>query len=211
LKVNPAIFSLLGHAQGKTILDAGCGQGYLCRLLARRGAHVTGIEPSEAFYTYALHREQTEQLGIRYIQVDLSTWAPVPNSFDFVIANMVFMDIPDFEPALKNCIAALKSTGGLIFSILHPCFEEGGSAWKGKGYVEVRDYFQERAIKQSYGHFIHRPLSTYLNSVIQAGCLLQRVIEPQLDKVTAELHHAERYWSVPGYMVIFATRLSNPA
>jgi hypothetical protein len=89
---------------------------------------------------------------------------------------------------------------------LHPCFEEAGAAWKEKGYVEVRDYFRERAIKQTYGHFIHRPLGTYLNSVIAAGCTLQRIIEPQLEKTIAELHHAERYWSVPGYIIIFATK-----
>ncbi|GAC1384874.1 MAG: hypothetical protein NVSMB33_13600 [Ktedonobacteraceae bacterium] len=169
--LKPTIFALLGDVRDKTILDAGCGQGYLSRLLAKRGASVTGVEPSEAFYTYALRREQTEQLGIHYVQADLSTWTS-PNTFDFVIANMVLMDIPDYEPALKNCVAALGSTGGLIFSILHPCFEETGTAWKGKGYVEVRDYFRERAVKQTYGYFIHRPLSTYINSVIGAGCTL---------------------------------------
>lgn len=45
--LNPALFSLLGDVQGKTILDAGCGQGYLCRMLAKRGAIVTGVEPAE--------------------------------------------------------------------------------------------------------------------------------------------------------------------
>lgn len=206
--LNPAIFSLLGDVRGKTILDAGCGQGYLCRLLARAGASVTGVEPSDAFYTYALRREQTEQLGIHYVQADLSTWAP-PKAFDFVIANMVLMDIPDYEPALKNCVAALGNKGGLIFSLLHPCFEEAGSKWQEKGYVEVRDYFREHAVKQTFGYFIHRPLSTYLNSVIEAGCTLQKIIEPQLEKTVAELHHAERYWSVPGYIIIFATKSSE--
>ena len=62
--LNPTIFSLLGDARDKAILDAGCGQGYLCRLLAKQGANVTGIEPSDGFYGYALDREQRlEQLG----------------------------------------------------------------------------------------------------------------------------------------------------
>lgn len=187
-------------------MDAGCGQGYLARLLAKHGAHVTGIEPADAFYTYALRREQTEQLGIHYVQADLSTWTPTPNTFDAVIANMVFMDIPNYIPALTNCVAALKPSGKLIFTILHPCFEEAGSAWQDKGYVEVRDYFRERAIKQDYGYFIHRPISTYLNSVVRAGCVVQQVIEPQLEPAIAARYNAERYASVPGYLVIFATR-----
>jgi trans-aconitate methyltransferase len=93
------------------------------------------------------------------VQADLSTWTPSPNSFDVVIANRVLMDIPDFEPALKNCVAALTSQGTLILSLLHPCFEEAGSAWKEKGEVSVRDYFRERAAKQTYGYFISRAAS----------------------------------------------------
>lgn len=204
--LNDAIFALLGDVQGKRILDAGCGQGYLARLLAKRGAQVTGVEPAEAWYRYALEREKTEQLGIIYQQADLSSWTGTDETFDYVIANMVFMDIPDLQPALHNCVQALKHRGRLIFSLLHPCFEETGAAWKEKGYVEIRDYFQERAVKQSFGYFIHRPLSAYLNSVIQAGCAIEHVIEPQLDEAIARQHDAERYWRVPGYVVISASK-----
>jgi 2-polyprenyl-3-methyl-5-hydroxy-6-metoxy-1,4-benzoquinol methylase len=204
--LNPALFSLLGDVRDTTILDAGCGQGYLARLLAKQGARVTGIEPSDAFYRYALRREQTEQLGIQYLQADLSTCVPTPSLFAIVIANMVFMDIPDYHSALMNCVMALRPGGKLIFSILHPCFEEAGSAWQDKGYVAVQDYFEERAIKQTYGYFIHRPLSTYLNSVIGAGCMIEQVLEPQLEPAIAARYHAERYASVPGYLVIMAAK-----
>jgi 2-polyprenyl-3-methyl-5-hydroxy-6-metoxy-1,4-benzoquinol methylase len=204
--LNPALFDLLGDVCDTRILDAGCGQGYLARLLAKRGASVTGLEPSEAFYRYTLRREQAEQLGIHYLQADLSTWMPRPNTFHAVIANMVLMDIPDYEPALRNCITALRPTGKLIVSILHPCFEETGSAWKDKGYVAVREYFQERTTAQTYGFFIHRPLSTYLNSIVRAGCMIQEVREPQLEPAIAARYGAERYASVPGYLVICATK-----
>jgi 2-polyprenyl-3-methyl-5-hydroxy-6-metoxy-1,4-benzoquinol methylase len=130
----------------------------------------------------------------------------VEAAFDTVIANMVLMDIPDYEPALRNCVAALRPAGKLIFSILHPCFEEPGSAWHAKGFVAVRDYFDERAIEQTYGYFIHRTLSTYLNSVIRAGCAIEQVLEPQLEPAIAARHHAERYASVPGYLLICATK-----
>jgi len=175
-------------------------------LLAKRGARVTGIEPVDLFHTYALRREQTEQLGIHYLQADLSTWTPTPNSFDVVIANMVLMDIPDYEPALLNCVGALRPAGKLIFSILHPCFEEAGSAWKEQGYVAVRDYFSEQTVRQTYGYFIHRPLSTYLNSVIRTGCMIQQVLEPQLEPAIAARYDAERYTFVPGYLMVCATK-----
>ena len=204
--LNPAIFALVGTVTGKRVLDAGCGQGYLARLLANKGAVVTGVEPSDPWYTYAVEREHAEPLGIRYVQADLSTWVTRPHAFDCVIANMVLMDIPDYLPALRTCIRALKRQGSLIVSLLHPCFEEPGSAWQAKSCVEVREYFQERAIQQTYGHFIHRPFSTYLNSIIQEGCILQKVLEPQLDEAVARRYHAQRYWHVPGYVVIHAAK-----
>lgn len=206
LLLNPAIFELLGDVTEKVILDAGCGQGYLCRLLARRGARMTGIEPADPWFSYAAQREEAEPLGITYVQQDLSRWMATPGVFDAVIANMALMDIPDYLPALHNCVTALRPGGSLIVSILHPCFEESGSTWDDKGYVETRDYFGERVVPQTQGHFIHRPLSAYVNSVIQSGCRLDGVLEPQLDETIAQQRHAERYAHVPGYLIIYATR-----
>ena len=109
--LNPTIFSLLGDIEGKYVLDAGCGQGYLSRLMARQGAQVTGVEPSDGWYTYVVEREQREQLGITYLQADLSRCTDLPRIFDAVVANMVFMDIPDYKSAMANCIACLKAAG----------------------------------------------------------------------------------------------------
>ncbi len=64
-------------------------------------------------------------------------------------------------------------------------------------------------MKQTYGDFIHRALSTYLNTVIEAGCTLQRIIKPQFEQTIAELHCAVRYGLVPGSIVIFATKFSS--
>jgi 2-polyprenyl-3-methyl-5-hydroxy-6-metoxy-1,4-benzoquinol methylase len=42
--LNPALFQLLPDVDGKRVLDAGCGEGYLCRKLAWLGARVTHSE-----------------------------------------------------------------------------------------------------------------------------------------------------------------------
>jgi 2-polyprenyl-3-methyl-5-hydroxy-6-metoxy-1,4-benzoquinol methylase len=205
--LNPALFELLGDVTGKTILDAGCGQGYLSRLLARQGAMVTSVEPATNFYNYAVEQEQSERLGITYVQADIAA-LPLPQaSFDCVIANMVFMDIPDYQTAMRNCIAALKHHGHFIFSLLHPCFEESSSAWVKKGHVEVREYLQEYNVTQSFAYLFHRPLSSYINFLLAEGCTLQKLIEPQL---SAELappgSAAERYVYVPGQILLHFRR-----
>ncbi|NJO83475.1 MAG: methyltransferase domain-containing protein [Blastochloris sp.] len=53
--LNPVLFALTGDVAGRSLLDAGCGAGYLCRLFAQRGAHVTGIEPAPRCLRTLLH------------------------------------------------------------------------------------------------------------------------------------------------------------
>ncbi len=204
--LNPAIFELLGGVAGKRILDAGCGQGYLSRLLAKRGAQVTGVELARGWYDQAVAREASEPLGITYIQADLSTFADDSGGFDAVVANMVLMDIPNYAAAMRACITALRPGGRFIFSLLHPCFEESGSAWAGQGYVATREYFGEFARPQTFGVFFHRPLSAYITLLLAEGCALRAMREPQLDAQTAREHGAERYAHVPGYIIIGAER-----
>jgi 2-polyprenyl-3-methyl-5-hydroxy-6-metoxy-1,4-benzoquinol methylase len=203
--LNPAILEILGEPRGKRILDAGCGQGYLCRLLARRGANVTGVEPAEGFYRYAVAREGGERLGITYIQEDLAAFAR-QGEFDCVIANMVLMDIPDYEPAMRNCIAALKPGGDFIFSLSHPCFEASSSEWARKGCVEVREYLHDYAIAQTISSRFHRPLSSYLNLILRAGCVLRHMVEPQLSVDVARQLGNDRDVHVPSFIILHATK-----
>ncbi len=46
LGIVPHLLDLLGDVSDRVVLDAGCGEGYLARILAARGARVTGIDLS---------------------------------------------------------------------------------------------------------------------------------------------------------------------
>jgi 2-polyprenyl-3-methyl-5-hydroxy-6-metoxy-1,4-benzoquinol methylase len=45
--LNPCVERLLGDVRGKQFLDAGCGEGYLSRYYAKKGAIVTAIDLSQ--------------------------------------------------------------------------------------------------------------------------------------------------------------------
>ncbi|HEV7128993.1 MAG TPA: class I SAM-dependent methyltransferase [Ktedonobacterales bacterium] len=211
LLLNPAIFALLGEVRGLRILDAGCGQGYLARLLARRGAQVTGVEPADSWYRAVVAQERAAPLGITYLREDLATFAAATQGidvFDAVVANMVFMDIPEAEPAIRQCVAALRPGGSLVFSLAHPCFEDTEESWARTGAISVRDYLRESRIPQTFAARFHRPLSYYLNLVIQAGCALRAIVEPGLGEEWAA-HGAwyARNTRVPSFIVMHATRV----
>src|SRR5258708_31027111 len=41
---DPAMLHAIGEPAGLDVLDAGCGEGYLSRILAKKGANATGID-----------------------------------------------------------------------------------------------------------------------------------------------------------------------
>jgi 2-polyprenyl-3-methyl-5-hydroxy-6-metoxy-1,4-benzoquinol methylase len=206
--LNPTLFALLGEVEGIRILDAGCGRGYLARMLAVRGARVTGIEPAPEGYSYALLEEQRAPLGVELVQDDLTRPFGLEEVFDAVVANMVFMDIADYRAAMRNCVRALRPGGRFVFSLLHPCFEEPSSAWPSQRFVTVHEYLRPHRFQQGISYGFHRPLSHYLNYTIRAGCCIDEIVEPQLAPELAAADPVyERNVHVPSYIVIAARKL----
>jgi 2-polyprenyl-3-methyl-5-hydroxy-6-metoxy-1,4-benzoquinol methylase len=93
----PAFFEMLPDVDGLSGLDVGCGEGHNTRLLAERGARMTGIDISERFVRHAREAEVRRPFGIDY---KLASAVDLPfgeASFDFATAFMSPMDIPETE------------------------------------------------------------------------------------------------------------------
>jgi 2-polyprenyl-3-methyl-5-hydroxy-6-metoxy-1,4-benzoquinol methylase len=178
--LNPTIFRMLGPLSGQRVMDAGCGQGYLSRMMASAGASVTGVEPAGHFIEFARRSEERQPLGVQYLQRDLSRLGEIEGPhFDAVVANMVLLDIADWESAVSNCLAVLKPRGLFIFSLLHPCWTPDAVAtWTSHRQVELREYLRPYEIRGAYGVNFHRPLSSYLNFVLSRGANVVEVAEP---------------------------------
>jgi 2-polyprenyl-3-methyl-5-hydroxy-6-metoxy-1,4-benzoquinol methylase len=202
--LNPALLRMLGDVRGQRVLDAGCGHGYLCRMLAVRGAQVTGVEPAQALYDYATEQEAGKPLGIRYVQADLCQLPDLGGPFNAVVANMVFLDIPDWAGAMRACVDALAPGGLFLFSIIHPCFEQLGASWREHGEYRAGEYFAEYEIPGPHASSFHRPLSAYLNELTRLGCQLREMAEPALDPAAAAAagRGTEAYVHLPNFLVV---------
>src|SRR5215467_303982 len=66
----PNLLALVGEVKGELICDLACGQGWVARELARRGAQVTGLDLAPNLLALAQRSEEQEPLGIRYVQGD---------------------------------------------------------------------------------------------------------------------------------------------
>jgi len=197
---NPAFLKFIGSLEGKAVLDAGCGEGYNTRILARSGARVTGVDISPRMVELARQEEQREPLGIRYEVTSFSELSFFGDaSFDVVVSTMALMDSPDFEGALKEFYRVLRKKGRLFFSVTHPCFMTRGYDWiednQGNAVkVTVSDYF-DRQPWVEYWRFsgipnpeeverfavpaFPRTFSDYLNALVKTGFALKRIQEPR--------------------------------
>ena len=205
--LNPVILRMLGDVSGKRVLDAGCGHGYLSRLLAARGAEVVGVEPGDSLLDYAVEMEARQPHGIRYVKEDLSKLSDL-GRFDAVVASMVFGCIPDWRPAMSKCVDALGPDGMFVFTLNHPCFEDLRTAWLEHGSFVTSTYLHEYEIVAPYGPDFHRPLSDYINHVLASGCKLVELSEPGLDPAAAASapEDVEAYVHLPNFVIVEARR-----
>ena len=212
---NPAFLKFTGDLKGKAVLDAGCGEGYNTRLLARSGAQMVGIDISRRLIQLARQEEQRDPLGIRYEVAsftDLSLFEDA--SFDVVVSFMALMDGPNFEGASKEIFRVLRPEGELIFSMTHTCFLTKGIEWirdeEGNCIkLIVSDYFDHRPVVQHW-KFPKGPipedtkpfavprfpktLSEYINALICTGFVLREIEEPRPSEEACKEHPWLQRW-----------------
>src|SRR5258708_15295767 len=89
---NPAFLEFARDLSGKTVLDAGCGEGHNTRMFARRGARMTGVDLSTKMIEFARAEELREPMGIRYERASFTNLTTFEDgSFDPVISPMPLM------------------------------------------------------------------------------------------------------------------------
>jgi 2-polyprenyl-3-methyl-5-hydroxy-6-metoxy-1,4-benzoquinol methylase len=220
--LNPALFQLLPDVNGKRVLDAGCGEGYLCRKLARLGASVTGVDFSREMLSIA--RERTDPaLGIRYAHGNCEHLDFLdPGSFDLIVSNMMLMGLADHRAALKSFYRLLTKGGILVFSISHPCFTTPDCGWVRdsdgtKLHWKVDHYFQEGPYEQPVPRgaeegtlLFHRTLSNYLQTLLRTGFTLLDVIEPKPAEEMLAKYPRFRDDFRMGHFIVFKVKKTTP-
>ncbi len=196
----PCLDSMMGNVKGKKILDAGCGEGYLSRRYAKKGATVTGVDISNKLIELC-KKDAIE--NTTFFVGDICNLASFSdNSFDTVISNLVLLNVPCFTEALQEFYRVLNPRGFLIFSIVHPAFNfYGPGTWemgqknpetkRREGlFFKVDNYFAEREYQRFWTtrqgekfpvpiSFFHRTISTYVEAVVRAGFRIAQMEEPQ--------------------------------
>lgn len=168
------------------VLDLGCGDGQVARALAGQGADVLGVDPTQLHIDTAIERGG----GPRYL-LGSATQIPAPdNSFDAVVACLVFEHIDQMDEAMTEVSRVLKPQGQFSFFLNHPLLQTPGSGWIDDHIIDPPEQYWrigpylvetesiEEVERDVYIRFIHRPLSRYINALIENGMAIERMVEP---------------------------------
>ena len=133
---------VVGDVQGVCVLDAGCGDGRVARLLASRGAQVCAVDVCAALVR--LGRSKDPENAIDYRVHDLST--PLPEQqepFDVVASHLVLNDVPDYIGFIQTLAAVCRDGGRGVFSVNNPysaVLREKASGYFATGESVVNQY-----------------------------------------------------------------------
>lgn len=170
----PPMLDLLEDITGRRVLDAGCGEGYLARVLAARGAQVTAIDLSPRLIELA--RARDSEGSIDYQAIDLSRPQPaLAGSFDAAASYLVLNDIADYQGFAATLGTALKPGGRLVLAFNNP--------YSSVVDRHATDYFDSGAVTPYRGlwqvgvkaYYHHRTLENYLDAFGAVGLQLTKL------------------------------------
>lgn len=93
------------------ILEIGCGNGELCRLMAGKSRNIFGVDLSENMIENA--EKMSSEKNIKFINADILTCLFEPNSFDYIVSVATFHHLP-YSEILEKSKQWLKEGGTLL-------------------------------------------------------------------------------------------------
>ena len=213
----PALFSLCRSFAGKTVLDLGCGYGENCKEISKAGAKsVVGLDISKKMLAVAEQENKCE--NVTFIEMSINDLAEFDQKFDVILSSLAVHYIENFDKMLQNINRLLNDDGLFIFSQEHPL----KTALKKESYwsldddgnilhYNLTDYSSlgERKTSWIIDEVIkyHRSFSSILNSIIDVGFIIEKVIEPLPDEATMNQYPAyKKYYHKPDFLLIRARK-----
>jgi SAM-dependent methyltransferase len=171
----------------RRVLDVGCGDGQVARLAVSLGSEfVVGVDPTWNQVVVASERDG----GVNVARASAHRLPFADASFDAVVACLVFEHIEDVDDAIEEVSRVLVRGGRFCFFLNHPLLQTPGSGWIDDQILDppeqywrigpylVEDLSVEEVEKDVFIPFIHRPLSRYVNALIDNGLFIERMLEP---------------------------------
>ena len=196
--VLPGAVRLLAATPTDAVIDIACGQGVLCRLLARQNVPTTGVDASADLIRLA--RDRNAQLGTQHSALstpeyhvgdarDLSRFPD--DHFAAAACLLAIQNIHPVNPVFQSVARVLRPMGRFVVVMMHPAFrnpKETHWGWDEQEKVQYRrvdKYLLPRKIPivthpgkgKDYTWTFHKPIEAYVKAARTAGLLIDALEE----------------------------------
>jgi ubiquinone/menaquinone biosynthesis C-methylase UbiE len=228
--LDPLLFNEIGNLRGKTVLELGCGNGYLAKKFLHEDVEqLILMDISEHNLAYASQKVSDPNVAF-LLQDATKPWNVDDQSVDVIYSNMLLNEIEEITSVCVEVHRVLRPGGIFAFSVTHPAWDMytyaqevvGVESYKIKGLGGYfrRDYakFLMGSSDPSSGHtkkraeifeveHFQRPISDYFASVLQAGFRIEKFLEPEInDELLEAAPRFSDYTDRPISMVLICSK-----
>lgn len=173
LVTDRAVVDTVLRCAPRTVLDIGCGEGWLARALAAQGIDVLGIDVVPALV------EQARRAGggeFRVVSYENLAAGKLQISVDAAVCNFSLLGEASVVDVLRSVPALLNPGGTLVIQTLHPLqacsdlpYRDG---WREGTWAGIDGDFAEPA------PWYFRTLESWVQLVLDSGLRIRALLEP---------------------------------
>lgn len=166
------LLAILGR-QPERVLDLGCGEGWLLRVLAERGITAVGVD-GDATLVQAARAAGAATVHLATYEQLVEAAVDIGRDYELICANFALLH-QDIIPLLAAMHALLAPGGALVIQTLHPWVAAAGDyqdGWREETFAGFKGQWQPMP-------WYMRTLSSWINALDMAGLRLTGLQEPQ--------------------------------
>ena len=169
-----AIVAAVDDLKPRTVLDLGCGEGWLAHALAERDYDVLGVDAIPALIEQAKTKGKAAFEVAGYEQITESGLGG--RRFDAVVINFALFGENSVPKLLRRMPDLLKPGGRLVIQTLHPVVANGdhiyADGWRKGSWAGFSDAFTDPA------PWYFRTLGTWVTMIGASGLAIDEMREP---------------------------------
>ena len=153
----PIVFDAMPNCDGQTVLDLGCGIGDLAVDLAKRGAHVIGIDANEDFLQLARRRAIR---NAEFHAANLRSFSEPNLKVDGIWSSFTAAYFPAFDETLSAWAKFLHPGGWIVLTEIDDLF--GHKPLSERTRLLLEDYAKDSLSNSRYDFHMGRKLADAL-------------------------------------------------
>lgn len=173
LVTNDAIVNTILQRKPRSVLDIGCGEGWLVRELEFKGIKSTGIDITPVLIEYARNVGKGKFQLLSYEEISPKT---VKHKFDAIVCNFSLLGNESVNCVFQQATSLLNNSGVFIIQTIHPVFGCGEEKYEDGWRKGSWTGFNEKFIDPAPWYF--RTVETWKSLFSENGLALIEIIEP---------------------------------